>query len=132
MVLPISNLSFHSGVALHGLCWLYGCWSTHTVLEWSARMFKRNSRHVPKGFRQHRDPGQCLHGRLERLNTSLGGNAQTKVVRLDREYWHNRQFSELRWHMDNKLSVLNILIFCSSKRYFPDSQPVHKLHTDGT
>ena len=22
--------------------------------------------YVPKGFRQHRDPGQCLHGRLER------------------------------------------------------------------
>ena len=32
IVQPISHFCFHNGVALHGLCWLSGGRSTHTVV----------------------------------------------------------------------------------------------------
>ena len=73
MILPISYFCFHSGVALHGLSWVYGGGSAHTVVEWPTQVIKGNPGYVLKGFRRHGDPGQCLHGRSEGTDASLGG-----------------------------------------------------------
>ena len=58
------------------------------------------------------------------------GKSQIAIVHLDREHWNKpREFSILRWRIDNHLSVRKIQIFYSSKNRFPDSQPVYTLHT---
>ena len=96
-------------------------------------MFKRNSRHVPKGFRQHRDPGQCLHGRLERLNTSLGGNAQTKVVRLSCSHTEHEANQTVRevckfhyWLTSRSFWLSSYLSVSTSPYYVVTSWPPRK------
>ena len=52
----VQPINIQCNSILHGLCWLYGWGSAHTVVEWPVQMIKGNPGHVPKGYRRHGDP----------------------------------------------------------------------------
>ena len=117
MILPLSNFCFNSGVAMHGLCWLYGCGSAHTVVEWPVRMIKGNPGIYQKGLGGMETLDNACMGAKSVRTHPLREKTNIKVVHVDREHWNKpRKFSILLWYMDNNLSVRKIQIFYSSKR----------------